>query len=79
MTSEGPRSDSMTRLALEYSFFIPLHKEAAALPPRSAVQLVDAPPEAGAGFVHDPTGAVTRFLTALPMPIKVIGVAGTFR
>jgi hypothetical protein len=65
-------------LAEEFPFLVP-QRAVGALSPRRAVQLVEAPPGKGSKFVFDPTGAVAAFLSRVSLPLKVIGVAGTFR
>ena len=80
VTTAGPSSVTARRLAEEFPFFLPQGwSPEMGLPPRGAVQLVDAPPGQRARFVVDPTGVITRFLSGLALPLKVIGVAGTFR
>ena len=74
----SPFTSPMARLSDKYEFLIPMHPEVASSP-RRAVQLVDAPIGRDARFVYDPTGAVTAFLSKNTKPLKVIGVAGTFR
>ena len=77
-THLSPFTSPMARLSDKYDFLIPMHPEVASSP-RRAVQLVDAPIGRDARFVYDPTGAVTAFLSKNTKPLKVIGVAGTFR